>query len=484
MNGTEALRNCKKEEINMMTSMENETKSLLMNIEKIMKTNEKLIKKLRNQDININIEDILDVKQKENENNTNNTADIDMLFSKMQEEESTKKQEDIFMEKHAPKLTKPKPILSPTSDKTTCKMILELDDDEDDDMPALTCTYSMDDDIICVSKVDLSGLDVSVAEKNHESININKDEKSKNKEAKILMDDEAYLFRMTDVNEDGYKIPKGYYKVELKESDGDNSYKEKDDPKLLPRTLPLKKSLKKPMIVNRYMPTEYYIEYDGYMRENMMELYCVCVKEQMDIYVPLYEYIEKTVAPLKLKTPFIEIAGRPLLNNFEKTKEILLEITSKNMINNILPILMNIDEYGKREMNNIYGKKVKLWSQTVRNRGVPKKGSSYVNIDERYSPLSVYMTNGSRVINYNVSKNYPKVEEIAEVTGRELKRFCRKGKEVRMILKPIIWVNREIRRYGIKWKINTMEIKFKGAQIESRMDEEEIEVEQEYELNI
>jgi len=72
------------------------------------------------------------------------------------------------------------------------------------------------------------------------------------------------------------------------------------------------------------------------------------------------------------------------------------------------------------------------------------------------------------IVNHNVSKKYPKTEKIDNVADLNLK--FKKGKYVRFLLKPVTWFNKENKKYGLFFEIDTMEIKYPHATIMSDFD--------------
>ena len=68
-----------------------------------------------------------------------------------------------------------------------------------------------------------------------------------------------------------------------------------------------------------------------------------------------------------------------------------------------------------------------------------------------------------------ISKKFPKYEVFYEIEKNKINRFLKKDKEVRFILQPLSWIkiSNENNFYGSRLYISSMEVKFKGANIKS-----------------
>jgi len=85
----------------------------------------------------------------------------------------------------------------------------------------------------------------------------------------------------------------------------------------------------------------------------------------------------------------------------------------------------------------------------------------------------------NKIINYNISRKYPKKEEMEindDNIDQFLKRVLNNKKQVRLLMTPATWLNFESESYGSYLKIIMMEVKYKGATITSEFDNDTVNI--------
>ena len=167
---------------------------------------------------------------------------------------------------------------------------------------------------------------------------------------------------------------------------------------------------------------------------------------------PKYKYHRHLFKTLKIMTPFI-VLDKDLKSNY---LEIELDNVYMNQLSNFLKTYQEfLDNFIKKE----YSDKIVSIFPLIKNNRV----KLYLKINKNGNIKT-------KIINYNISKKFPKYEIFSEIEKNKINRFLKKDKEVRFIIEPFSWVNDKNNYYGSRLYISSMEVKFKGANIESMIE--------------
>lgn len=141
---------------------------------------------------------------------------------------------------------------------------------------------------------------------------------------------------------------------------------------------------------------------------------------------------------------FIASADKLILSSFYKS----------NYVTKILPY------------NNKKDPKMNIWVNEKNKGKYYQFGFNLTDANHYIRKLKIY--------NYNISNKYgyKKTELIYNAT--RFSAVCKEGKKVRMLIKPIMWLNKETGFHGVTLNITTMEIKYKNDNNESIIDRHEV----------
>lgn len=179
-----------------------------------------------------------------------------------------------------------------------------------------------------------------------------------------------------------------------------------------------------------------------------------------------YQYTEKFFDKLLISTPFIKLTNDP----FKFVRNKLLK-----------PIIfLDLNKYNA----NVLVSPLRKYDQFIRNKltelGYKEQKSLMPNMKGtdcfEYLPLYFYYDKTQNIvfadiINYNISKEYPPVEQFNKIEFEALRRFVKIGKEIRFLLYPITWIQQNNKLYVTKLMIKIMEVKYEGRLIKSIFDE-------------
>lgn len=189
-----------------------------------------------------------------------------------------------------------------------------------------------------------------------------------------------------------------------------------------------------------------------------------------------YDLGEKIkVASFKFITPFIELDYKINIRTEDLIK-INLNTQKSNKLEGLIRMLLQYDKKVDSYINANYNSEHRCVKRLISNNTSPDNTVEH-NLSTDLRELTLYFLKDkvsqkitSTILNYNISKKYPKNEEYEHVTYNELKKFLWKGKEMRFILRPITWISKSSNIYGSKLMIEKMEVKFKDAKIDSLID--------------
>ena len=209
---------------------------------------------------------------------------------------------------------------------------------------------------------------------------------------------------------------------------------------------------------------------------------------------PMYKYTDYMTDTLYYKTPFIKLTEDTLSKYAKDMPEYLnMDLNNMSIMSTIVSFLESYDKTMFGEFNR-FGANYTHIKTLLNNTGYNDyEGYKTYKVDTglELKKLPLYFIKDkqsgniiSEIINYNVAKKYPKTEvfnSTNSVTLDDLKRFLKKGKEVRFILKPYSWINKTGNSQnhaecmaGSKIKIVTMEVKYDFANIDSIVDNQEV----------
>lgn len=249
----------------------------------------------------------------------------------------------------------------------------------------------------------------------------------------------------------------------------------------------------------KYNPNvQKYIQWDQYDNDKLdtSNKYSSNNHPSFTMIQPMYKYTNYMTDALYYKTPFIKLT-HDAISKYEKDKPEYIDI-DLNDASITSTIISFLGSYDKSMFSEFYklGDKYTYIKTLLNNIGY----NDYENFKEykvdtslEFKKLSLYFIKDkqsgniiSEIINYNVAKKYPKTEVFNATnpaTLDDMKRFLKKGKEVRFILKPYSWINKTGApnhtqqaqcMAGSKLQIVTMEIKYDFANIDSIVDQEEV----------
>ncbi|ARF11494.1 hypothetical protein Klosneuvirus_1_351 [Klosneuvirus KNV1] len=197
---------------------------------------------------------------------------------------------------------------------------------------------------------------------------------------------------------------------------------------------------------------------------------------------PFYQYSLKIQEPLHIQTKFFDLEKNSIMyKEFKKfhddNRGFIMKIAPELFDFTTLNMLLDYDRQVKKFINNqnikcieklIYNKEIKKHELEFQNDPIPQ-------LD--YGPIKFKLSKKlSKVMNYNISKKYPKVEEFNGTKNKLsdffdiFDRILSDKKQVRFVFSPMTWIRDN--KYGSHIMIHNMEIKFKDAKISSVLDTE------------
>jgi len=225
-----------------------------------------------------------------------------------------------------------------------------------------------------------------------------------------------------------------------------------------------------------------YINYIDHNELKINDIIDVDIKKYLSVskfyyHKCLYQYPDEENKLLMIKLPFIKLLKNPFKNSNENQNQITIDLDHAQHLDIIIS-LYQYDLYIEKLVNTLNDKFICL-SKLVSNRNC--KDASLVSLTEQLRPIKckfIYNKTDSliktKIINYNVSKKYPKIEILNSIKRDDLNRILYKNKEIRMMVTPITWFDYKNKRYGSYLQIQKMEVKFNGASIKSKFNEDQI----------
>ena len=205
-----------------------------------------------------------------------------------------------------------------------------------------------------------------------------------------------------------------------------------------------------------------------------------------------YKYEENNNDLLVIQTPFLDIKKNIFYkdfkdyNNLEKKFEI--KFNPNFFDKTLLDIFINYDDRIAEIMKKKCGNEIRRITKLIFNKKVKFDTPQFeiIDMNEELGLIKAKfkhekkLTNYSKLINYNVSKNYPKKEEFdfnclntkdyLEIFNRILTQH----KQIRLLLSPITWINESEKIYGSYLNIFMMEVKYDKSKIHSLLDVNQI----------
>ena len=180
---------------------------------------------------------------------------------------------------------------------------------------------------------------------------------------------------------------------------------------------------------------------------------------------PYYKYNDKISKSFTVKTPFIKLTENPFPSyTFYETGKYILIDPNNDDVHNFINIFEKYDILTKNILENT---EYKEQNPLIRKYNAVK-----------YKHLKLFLTADTKIINYNVSKDYPRNEIITDLSKSTLSRPLKKDKEIRIIASPYTWIDISNKTYGSKLVVHLMEIKYSGSNNYSLVDTHE-KIEQE-----
>lgn len=240
-----------------------------------------------------------------------------------------------------------------------------------------------------------------------------------------------------------------------------------------------------PPYYKKYNPNiQTYVHWDQYDNDKLdtSKKYSSKNHPNFSIIQPMYNYTTYMTDALYYKTPFITLTQDAILKYAKETPEFMdIDLNNTSIMSTIISFLQSYDQ---KIFNIAKETNYKYVRPFVINTGYNDWINYQVNVNSELRKLPLHFIKDkqsgkiiSEIINYNVAKKYPKVEVFNNTnptTLNDLKRFLKKGKEVRFILKPYSWINQDGKMIGSKMQIVTMEVKYDFANIDSIVDKQEV----------
>jgi hypothetical protein len=196
----------------------------------------------------------------------------------------------------------------------------------------------------------------------------------------------------------------------------------------------------------------------------------------------MYKYDETNTNNLLIQTDFMDIKKGSITYKNGK-----IVIDKSLFSDQFLDIIKFFDSTGKSYFEKIKNKKISNpIIKTIINDKQHVYGTSGIKkplyksmkahtinpqiIKLKPTKLSKY-SNYNKIINYNISSKYPKIEyfnvtEMDEMNVKRLfNRIFNEKKELRMLIKPCLWSNMSTMCFGISLELICMEVKFKNSKI-------------------
>ena len=213
------------------------------------------------------------------------------------------------------------------------------------------------------------------------------------------------------------------------------------------------------------------------------------------IFSSNYNYSDKNKSRLVIQTDFMDnVFHNPIknknetvinyngLNSFPDKKQFNIKLNHKMFSESLIDFMKFYDNLIKKELDGL------VYSYTNAKNLLNNVGANFSDEFNQLcdvQPIKAKISkdyefkNFNKIINYNISKKYPKKEEfhLSNLTVKEtedlLHRVLTSSKQVRFLLTPVTWLNTGTHGYGSYLKIISMEIKFKNAKIFSQLDQNE-----------
>jgi hypothetical protein len=184
-----------------------------------------------------------------------------------------------------------------------------------------------------------------------------------------------------------------------------------------------------------------------------------------------YKYTKSKINRLYIKTSFFNFCNHPFKSGYKPKPQSNIKCDYDNNesgFNKIVHLLKKYDNFVDTIVKKHLGNDYKFV------KGIINTNNDFYNLQLKSNKTT--NTIYSDIINYNVSKKYPKEERYNQISFEDLTRFLKKDKDIRFILNPYFWINKKDKIYGTGVSIYKMEIKFKDSIINSRLDKEEEEI--------
>lgn len=177
------------------------------------------------------------------------------------------------------------------------------------------------------------------------------------------------------------------------------------------------------------------------------------------ICLSIYKYNNEINSSFCFCTSFIKLVNSPVIDNTKNKIKIMIDP------NDMIFFFKQLDTMIKEFMD-------KSEYKDYKQRQLLKL--KYRSFD-KYEYIKIILRNETEIINYNISKKYPISEycSISDVVA--LKRVFKPDKEIKLLLKPIIWLSVNSKTYGIKLIAEMIEVKFPNNTIQSKFDTEYIQ---------
>lgn len=202
----------------------------------------------------------------------------------------------------------------------------------------------------------------------------------------------------------------------------------------------------------------------------------------------IYQYTPQLKDILIMKTPFMDItpefikANRKLWNRNFPDKKLLLD--PAQFSSNMIDLFMAYDAKVKAFVQNEFGNNIKCISKLIGNNNKQRLTNEYheVNLLDGLHIIpgkirpSKKLAEYSKLINYNISKKYPKHEEFdfsamsTSMLEATFQRIMSQKKQIRLLFSPTAWVDDKGFKYGSYLRIIMIEVKYENATIRSMLD--------------
>ncbi len=195
-------------------------------------------------------------------------------------------------------------------------------------------------------------------------------------------------------------------------------------------------------------------------------------KETHLISYPFYQYSKTNSNKFYFCTHFIKLMNDPLKNyKPEITKLVIMQFDFYNMISFFKQYETAVKDFISQTPYKDYTNAKPILNMQSKYRA-DYSDNNLVNIYVKIK--NGYMR--TDITNHNIAKKkFPAVETFTNPNIETTKRILHKDKEVRLLLRPKLWISHTTKSYGTAFKIDIMEVKYADMTVNSIFDKKNVQ---------